>query len=64
MLITITLLIPFSIYCYLIKYKAKKKKMAILRHKQQINKCVINMNSNDELKENDIKIVRAIISMK
>ena len=38
--------------------------MAILRHKQQINKCVINMNSNDELKENDIKIVRAIISMK
>ena len=37
--------------------------MAILRHKRQISKYVLNMNSNDELKENDIKIVRAIILM-
>ena len=38
--------------------------MVILRHKRQISKYVLNMNSNDELKENDIKVVRAIISMK
>ena len=38
--------------------------MAIVRHKREISKYVLNMNSNDELKENDINILRAIISMK
>ena len=28
-----------------------------------INKCIINMDSNDELKEIDIKTTRVIISM-
>ena len=34
-----------SIYCYLIA----------VNHKWQINKCIINIGSNDELKEIDIK---------
>ena len=38
--------------------------MAIVRHKREISKYVLNMNSNDELKENDINILRAIISIK
>ena len=36
-------------------YSKTKKIIAVLRQKWQINKCVINSDSNDELKESDIK---------
>ena len=50
LLITIALLIAFSTYFYLIILF-----IAILCHKWQINKCFKNMDSNDELKEINIK---------
>ena len=36
-------------------YSKTKKIIAVLCQKWQINKCVINSDSNDELKESDIK---------
>ena len=62
LLITIALLIAVSIYCYLIKFRLKQK-LLLPFHKWQINKCIINIDSYDELKEINIKIVRVIISM-
>ena len=44
------LLIAGSIYCYLIKYRSKQ-----ICHEWQINKCITNIKSNDELKEIDVK---------
>ena len=47
LLIHITLLIAVNINCYLVKYQAKQKFC--------INKCIIKMESNEKLKEIDIK---------
>ena len=61
LLITIALLIAVSIYCYLRKCQRKQK--YLLPHhdinnklkKFYINKCIINVESNDKLKEINIK---------
>ena len=51
LLIITALLIAVSIYSYLIKYRAKKKIFNIIScHKWWIKKCIINMDSVDELK--------------
>ena len=56
LLITISLLISVSINFLQIKHKAKKKAfITMLRHKWPIIKCITNMDSNDELKNTDIK---------
>ena len=62
LLFIIALLIVVSIYCYLIKYKAKEKhllrcyfKWKIIGSFIYINKYIINVESNDKLKENVIK---------
>ena len=54
LLITIALLIAFSIYCYLIKYRAKQKHLLLFHDTNNefrevyINKCIIKMESNDK----------------
>ena len=54
--IIISLLIAVSIYFYLIKYNPKQKHLLPYYVKKwQTNKCFININSNDELKETDTK---------
>ena len=61
LLITITLLITFSIYCYLTKYKSKQKYLLpyyVTNNKQKkfcINNILMKIESNDELKEIDSK---------
>ena len=60
LLITIALLTAVSIYCYMIKYKTKQKRLLPYyvtndKLKQVLYKCVMNMESNDELKKTDIK---------
>ena len=40
-------------YCYLIRYKSKQKQL--LPFLVTNDKCIINVDSNDELKEVDIK---------
>ena len=57
LLITIALLIAASINCYLIKYKAKQKHLLpyyVTNNKLKevfINRCIMNMESTDELKK-------------
>ena len=56
LLITIAFLIAVSIYCYVTKYRTKQKHVLpyhITNH--QVNKCIIKVESNDKLKEVDIK---------
>ena len=59
--IAIALLIAVSTYCYPIKYKAKQKHLLpyYVTHEKLkeifFNKCIINLESNDELKEIDKK---------
>ena len=58
LLITIALLIAVSIYCYMIKYRAKQKHLLPLHNTNNefyINKFIIKMESNVKLKEIDIK---------
>ena len=56
LLIIIALLIAFSIYFCSIKYKAKQKSfITILHYKWPINKCIKNMDTNDELNQINIK---------
>ena len=54
LLITIALLVAVSIYCYLIKYRAKQKHLLPHLDKFDINKCIIKIENNDKLKEIDI----------
>ena len=51
LLITIAFLIAVSIYCYVIKYRAKQKHLL----PYHITKCIIKMESTDQVKEIDIK---------
>ena len=66
LLISIALLISVSIYCYVIKYRAKQKHLLPFHVTDgKLKKfCTYNMfskmDSNDELKE--IEVVRVIIS--
>ena len=60
LLITLALLIAVSIYCYLIKYWAKNISLSfnIRKNEQEkfyINKYIIKIESNDKLKEIDVK---------
>ena len=53
-------MIATCIYCCLIKYQAKAKRLLPYHStnnnlKFYISKCIVNMESNDELKEIDIK---------
>ena len=54
-------MIAVSTYCYLIKHRAKQKYLLPYHNtnnklkKFYINKCIINMESNDKLKEINIK---------
>ena len=60
-MITVTLLIAVSIYCYLIKYKAKQKHLQsyyVTNNKPKrfcINNILQKVESKNELKEIDIK---------
>ena len=68
LLITIALLIVVSIYCYFIKHRAKQKHILPFHDtynklRVYINEYIIKTESNDKLKEIDIKIARGIISM-
>ena len=59
--IFLVLLTAADIYCHLTKYRAKEKRLLPYRVKNNklkkkiINKCNIKMESNDELKEINIK---------
>ena len=56
LLITIALLIAVSIYCCMIKYWANQKYLLSFHvTDKKINKCIIRMESDDELKEINIK---------
>ena len=60
LLITFEFLIAVSIYCYLIRYQAKEKhydltSQIVNQETFYFNKCIIKMESNDKLKEINIK---------
>ena len=61
LLIAIALLIAVIIYWYLIKYRAKQKHLLRFnvtnnksKEKFYVNKCIIKIENNDQLKEIDI----------
>ena len=49
-------MIAVSIYCYVTKYWAKQKHVLPYHiTNYQVNKCIIKVESNDKLKEVDVK---------